>query len=273
MVGELFLSYSMQLLFTVGTVLLFGLLTYLANKGVYALAAGGKAVCYATGLIGTPVHEGAHALMCLLFGHKITEIALYRVDDDGVLGYVHHSYNKRNLWHQIGNFFIGTAPVLVGSGLIALFLFAFVPSSYDALWTEIALTAAADSAEVPWLLLLTVFKSFAFVFAPANFANGLWYLFLALSLCIALHVNLSPADLKNALPGMLFLAILYFVLDLVLALVQHFAEVPALTVVTDGMVSAGTMAACFMALSLVLSVALLAVVALVHLIVKLVARK
>ena len=54
MVGEYILSLFLQLLFTVGSVMLFGLLTHLVNSSFYKAAGGGRAVCYATGVIGTP---------------------------------------------------------------------------------------------------------------------------------------------------------------------------------------------------------------------------
>ncbi|MGM0626499.1 MAG: hypothetical protein ACQES0_11500, partial [Bacteroidota bacterium] len=73
----------------------------------------------AFGWLGTAVHEIGHAIFCLLFGHKITGMKLFSPDKhSGSMGYVNHSYNPKNLYHQIGNFFIGIGPVILGSALL-----------------------------------------------------------------------------------------------------------------------------------------------------------
>ncbi len=270
MVIDLIVSYLMQSVFTVGAVLAFGLLIYLTNKGVYKLSGDRPAVCYATGLIGTPIHEGSHALMCIIFGHKITGISFYRISDDGVLGYVDHTYNPRNFWQQIGNFFIGTAPVVIGSGVILLLFACFANASFMTMWGEI--TQAATGETVALSVLAMFGKTFPIVFAPANFANGWWYLFLVLSICIALHLTLSPQDIRCSLTGLIFIAVILFALDLIFMFIQGFCNVPILSNATAAIVEGGVFLSCFMTLSLSLSLAMLAVAALVRLIMRLVRR-
>ena len=66
------------MVFTLGLVFLFGKVIALCNGAFYRnFGSKGRAVCYATGFIGTPVHEASHALMCLIFGHKIVEIKFF----------------------------------------------------------------------------------------------------------------------------------------------------------------------------------------------------
>ncbi len=270
MVGNLLISYLMQMLFTVGSVTLFGLLIYLTNRGIYRLSGNNQAVSYATGLIGTPIHECSHALMCLLFRHKITEISFYRISDDGVMGYVKHTYNPRNFYQQIGNFFIGTAPVILGSGVILLLFMCLANDSFTAMWSEISVAATSENTA---LSMLAAFgKMFPIVFAPSNFANGLWYLFFVLAICIALHLTLSPDDIKSAVPGLIFIAILLFAIDLVFMFIEGFTSATLLTDATSVIVEGGAFLSCFMMLSLTLSVALLAVLGVIYLIVRLVRR-
>ena len=103
-IRKLLIPYGIHLLYFVGVVYLVGFVIFLLNKLFYRLLGGGRFVCYLTGLVGTPIHELSHALMCLLFGHRIVEMRLFRVDGkSGTLGYVSHSYRKSNLYQVLGN--------------------------------------------------------------------------------------------------------------------------------------------------------------------------
>ena len=45
------------------------------------------------GWLGTIIHELGHALFCIIFRHKITEMKLFDPDPEtGTLGYVQHTY-------------------------------------------------------------------------------------------------------------------------------------------------------------------------------------
>ena len=103
----------------IGIVYVVGFVIYLLNKLFYKIVKGNRAVCYATGFIGTPVHELSHALMCVVFMNRITEIKLFQIDEEsGTLGYVRHSYNPRNLYQLAGNYFIGVAPIIMGAVIL-----------------------------------------------------------------------------------------------------------------------------------------------------------
>ena len=144
--GNFILNYLLQMAATLGVIFLFGKIIALCNGAFYRnFGRHGRAVCYATGFIGTPVHEASHALMCLLFGHRITEIKFFQLNSsDGTLGYVHHAYNPRNLYQKAGCFFIGVAPVLVGALILAGLLYLLLPDLFSGVSAEIA---AVDFAE------------------------------------------------------------------------------------------------------------------------------
>lgn len=71
-----------------------------------------------TGAVGVPVHELAHVIACLLFGLRITGMALYAPDPvTGSLGYVHFRYHPTSPRQVLGLLIQGVAPLLLGGGI------------------------------------------------------------------------------------------------------------------------------------------------------------
>lgn len=68
------------------------------------------------GCVGIFIHECSHAVMALIFGHNIVEfkpLILPRnvARNDGALGYVRQTWNANSTYQNMGNLFIGTAPI------------------------------------------------------------------------------------------------------------------------------------------------------------------
>lgn len=228
---------------TVGSIVVFGLLIYIINRLFYAnFGAHGRAVCYATGFIGTPVHELSHAAMCLLFGHRITEIRLFRISDDGTLGYVSHTYNRRNVYQQIGNFFIGVAPILCISAILYGFAYLLLPS-FTATVSE---TSASLSASSIWASVEAFFM---------GAASWQWWVFVLVGMLLALHMNLSVADIKGAWSGLIVLLVVVITVDAILG----YVAVPALDAFTSFMLSAASYMICFFSIALMTSLIALAI--------------
>ncbi len=250
---EIITNFIYQLMFTVGVVVVFGLIIALCRKAFYQIL-GRKAVkiLLITGCIGTPVHELSHALFCLVFGHKIKEIKLYQLNsDDGTLGYVNHTYNPKNLYHRIGNFFIGIAPILCGSGLILFLMFLTVNDLFDGVVAEMWLSEGSDFIGYLRLLWQIVTDIFNF----DNISDPLWWLFIILSLMISSHMELSPADIKSGFQGFLFVAGLMLAVDIILYLVAP----SALENLTAALTSFGLTIAGFLALSAIFSLFLVVI--------------
>lgn len=84
-----------------------------------------------TAWIGVPIHELGHAIMCVLFRHKIVATQFFPTDtSQGALGYVQHQYNHKSVYQRIGNFFIGIGPIISGITALILLMRYFVPESY-----------------------------------------------------------------------------------------------------------------------------------------------
>ena len=210
-----FLLYWLKLFVgTLGIFVTCGLLVHLIFRLFSRLIGSGSRVWfYLTSIIGTPVHELGHAIMCRIFCHRITGMKLWNPKPtNGVYGYVEHSYSRRNLWAKFGNMFIGMGPLFSGLGVIVLTLWLCVPT----LWSDYL---AASSAMIP---------NGETVLPFAEVANGVLMLLrgipaafradwlkslvgLLIILSVALHISLSPQDIKSSLSALPIYLILLLV--------------------------------------------------------------
>ncbi len=121
---QILLTSVIQLFSLIGVIIVIGfLLGYLESlTRMYWSRAFGRKGFLLTAWIGVPIHELGHAIMCVLFRHKIVATQFFPTDtSQGALGYVQHQYNHKSVYQRIGNFFIGIGPII--SGITALILF------------------------------------------------------------------------------------------------------------------------------------------------------
>lgn len=268
---DILTNFLYQLLFTVGVIVVFGLFIAICRRIFCSLLGrAGYVTLLATGFIGTPIHELSHALMCLIFGHKIVEMKLFQLhSDDGALGYVNHSYNPKNVYHQIGNFFIGVAPIVFGSAFLLLFMFLLVPDTFGAVFAQISSFrgSLADSSSVSKILGLFggVLGS---IFNSANFSNIYWWIYIILALMISSHMELSGADIKGSLFGLLVIAGIFLVVDLIVGLISK----TALTAITGVLASFGMTIASFLLISAIFCLVFVIIAVIIRLIRKLIFR-
>lgn len=214
-----------HLMYLIGVVYLVGFLIFLLNRCFYRLLGGGRFVCYATGVIGTPIHELSHALMCILFGHHIREMKLFKIDRaNGTMGYVTHAYNRKNPYHILGNYFIGVAPILVGTAFLCLMMRLLLPTAFTEFGNYLADFAAWQESSMSADQLLgvgAVFVSFLTVLFSAVSEGWMFWVFIVLALCVAIHMNLSGADIKGSLGALPLLILLISLCHVALYLVSN----------------------------------------------------
>lgn len=220
----LIMNILMQIFFFIGVIYLVGFIISLLNRAFYSLVNHSRAVCYATGFIGTPVHELSHAIMCFVFGHRIQEVKLFQIDDEnGVLGYVRHSYNPRNLYHIMGNFFIGVAPIVCGTLVLFLLIRLLMPSAFTMVSAYMTAFTKYASSGLNWQNIRYLIGTFSgmteTIFSSISLGFP-FFVFLVLALCIALHQNLSGADIKNSLTSLPILIILLVIVNVIIYLVS-----------------------------------------------------
>jgi len=198
-----------QLCTLVAPLLLFGWLIHLVSNLLERSTVrliGLKAYMYTIGWIGTFVHELGHAMLCPVFGHKITGMCLFSFNaKNRDAGYVSHSYTPGNLWHLAGNFFISVGPLVLGSAVIYVLLrfLAGLPLSLRAMMAG-GLSLDTGSGFLDWLTrFAALLWKLAIRMAREIDWTG-WRIYVAgwLVLGVGSGMTLSGPDLKGAAGGL-----------------------------------------------------------------------
>ena len=219
-----FLWYFGKLIFlTLGTLVACGFAVRICAK-LFSYLWGNRSetVLDLTSVVGTPIHELGHAIMCIPFCHRITRVKLWApYAKNGVYGFVEHSYNRRNPWAVLGNLFIGFGPIFSGLGVVVLMLWL----CFSMQWTEYlsasrALLLGEPSAREIVEGIFSLLCAFPNAFA-ANWGRSALGLLVILS--VSLHITLSWADVKGALNALP----IYFGLLFAVALVTYLTEMSA----------------------------------------------
>lgn len=200
-----YLIYIGQLLaLTLGVMVVCGLVAWLARKiFMYFVGDSATLVLYASSIVGTPVHELGHALMCIPFAHRITDMKLLLPPSrrSRTLGYVEHSYNRKNPWAVFGDLFISFGPIFSGLGVMILVLSLCFPAQWNAyLDSARAMVASGASigemSSVIFSLPLSLFERFS-----EDVVRSIVGLIIILS--VSQHITLSFADLKGCFTALL----------------------------------------------------------------------
>jgi hypothetical protein len=218
---DLLILYLQVVLYSIGVLIGCGIFIAISRKlFLYFIGATfGNNLIMKTALIGTPIHEIGHAVMCLLFGHKIKEIKLFqRNKESGVLGYVTHAYNKRNLYQVLGNLFIALGPIISCILVISLILFIVFPNATNELYeTNFAII---NSNINPLDFITNSFKLLPNLVNDSNFPIYIKIIALVIISSICLHANLSEEDINGGLGGLLLYLLLTFIITLIVSLIS-----------------------------------------------------
>lgn len=162
-----------------------------------------------TAWIGTPIHELSHWLTAKVFGHYVDSLSLFRPNhESGKLGEVIHSYNPRNIYHQIGNFFIGAAPIIGGVIVLALLFRWLLPNGIELLFKIDVLSILN-----PQKLFTDIVQLTKDLFSQSNIHSWRFWLFVYLSFAVSSHLAPSWADQKTMWKGFIWLALLLFCIN------------------------------------------------------------
>ncbi|WP_300531440.1 hypothetical protein, partial [Peptacetobacter sp.] len=194
--------------FILGTFLLGLILNFIEDRNIDYLQNGlGRKGILVTGIVGVPIHEMSHFLACKLFGHDVEKVELFRPTkskSDGVLGRVVHSRNKGNVYKMIGDFFIGTAPVIIGSFIVYVLIKFYLGSEFTIFNMIIDIEKSLEMIEnldlfkfIVHIVMAGINTLFLIISSPSLFSiKGIVLLFAIYSICI--HLSLSRADIENS---------------------------------------------------------------------------
>lgn len=218
-----------QLVSLLGIFFVAGLILYLLarfTRNAFAEASAQKLDVFLTGWLGTPVHELGHAFFCIVFFHRITSIKLYQPNSmDGSMGYVKHSCNKNSYYQRIGNLFIGAGPVIFGAAVLYAVMYFLLPNPQPV--TDIINSSGLRIRNImdvtsQWSAIYASAEAMIKqIFNTANFSEVSFWIFVYISLSIASHMELSPADMKGMMKGLVTLVILLVLVNAIALLIGH----------------------------------------------------
>ena len=172
------------------------------------------------------------------------EIKLFQISGDGTLGYVNHSYDPRNIYHKIGNFFIGVAPIIGVALAFYLLNIWLVPKMSNEIVSSLnSVNFAGGIAEIFNGAINTVKIFFSYA------SDGNWWLLLFIGIFLALHMTLSGADIKGALSGILAYLVVMFLVNMILG----FISTDLMNGLTSAIVGGGSFLINYLVISLVLT--------------------
>lgn len=205
---------------TVGVLIVCGLiLGFVENKATaFLTSVFGWGGIVATGLVGTPVHELGHFLFAKLFGFHVTDVALFRPvagKADGVLGYVSYTYDKSSLWQQLGCFFVGIAPMILGVLAILLVLRLLTPEAFRG--AQLRMDRAHGTGE-RLRGACAGFWSGIGRLRGWGILRGVAALYLVFS--VSTHMTLSFADLRGAAVGLVVVVLLCLLFGVITQLLK-----------------------------------------------------
>ncbi len=176
------------------------------------------------GWLGVGIHELGHAIMCPVFGHRVEKLRLFSPDASAqTLGYVKHSYNPRNPYQVVGNFFISLGPIILGTAIIWT-------AAYFLLSSEIMVQAKAHpwgwenfhSLDSSWNFVASTWDSTLNIcrslFTTQNGVRWQTWVFSYILASVGSGISLSWEDITGGFFGFAVFACLLYVIIIVAGL-------------------------------------------------------
>ncbi len=198
---------SIQLFFLLGPLFLLALIMNFfsgISESLGFKVFGEKLYIYGFAWLGTALHELGHAIFAVIFGHKITQITLFSPNHyKGTMGSVDHSYNPKNIYHNIGNFFIGIGPVIIGSVVMYIMAYLFFGNYINRIDSDISSNTIND---------VSIVLKNMYIKLKSSGWKGVIFVYILYS--IASSITLSKQDIINARSGLVYFIIVMLLFNL-----------------------------------------------------------
>ena len=206
-----FLEYYLQILiFTAALPLGLGLAVYFIYRTFCSLVGygRGKPILWGLHVILVPVREFAHLIACVVSFHRVHDFCLLNPHDpEGEIGFVEHSYNRKNPVAVLGNFLFAVLPAAMGLALVALVVAVCFGGVFGELSASVGALVEAEAGFGEYVKL-------ALRFFPSMFGGqgtlGAKIVGSLLLVVISLGVFVSLDDLVGGFSGMLMWAAVLF---------------------------------------------------------------
>lgn len=204
-----------QIALVFGPAVVFGFLTQFLSEKIRTdgYARIGRFYIYFTAP-GVVLHEFGHFIFAKIFGHKIVDVCWFG-PQDGTLGYVSHTWDRDDKLQKIGNLFVGTGPIWVGTLAIVLLSFIVIgPEGMDSLGIssprEQAFSGWKEFAEYAADVVRAGTGLFFGAFSIRTLKDPLTLVSLYLIFCIGAHMRLSRPDVEHCgVPAMMLLGVIF----------------------------------------------------------------
>ena len=219
------IATARQLFAVLGVGMIFGFLIHHISRAIQRYASDIFSKCvyaYLFMIPGVVSHELSHWVVAVLSLFKIGKVVLFQCKPGEPYGYVEHS-QPSNPFQEIGEFFVGVAPIVLGALAIYGFSLLLVGPSVFA-----GASFTVEMADSPNLLVVlgqviesvvvTTLRVFVNLVSLRGVPGwGVW-LFLYLAYSLSNAMNLSDLDWAHAVRGFIYLFVLLFIVNAVVML-------------------------------------------------------
>ncbi|MBI2281591.1 MAG: hypothetical protein HYU68_13015 [Bacteroidetes bacterium] len=228
---DVLLATAMHLTILLAPLLILGLIMHVISQQIEKRTVGiigMHGYLYLFGWIGTAVHELGHLIFALLFGHHVSNVKLFSFNaSNPEMGYVKHTFNKKNIYQNLGNFFIGIGPILLGGSALFIFGYFIFDIKFNTLTDSNLKIINSSVTQGVRDVFFSLYDALMYTLKSILQNNEIvWWkylLFFYLLFAIGSSISLSKSDIKGSFSGLLLFVALILLFNLTTLWMGDFA--------------------------------------------------